>query len=535
MPIPTLTPPTAQKVILGEGQRLSESILWRLQANFFEQRGVEAWRQGIVPHYITSNPFTARAYAQVVFGFLRDCQFTPDCLDQSQPIYIVELGTGSGRFAFHFYKKLTDLLHGSSLQDVPIKLVMTDYAQQNIDFWMSHARLQPLVEEGSLDFARFDAIHDRELALLNTGVTITPGSLKNPLVVMANYFFDSIPQDVFHVRGGQLYEGLVTIRADEANASLDNPKLLNQIEVSYEHRQTSADYYDDPTYNRILADYCDHLDNTTLLFPTVGLQCIRNLSQLTAGGGNMLLLAGDKGYHREGQLAGHSDPAITLHGSFSMMVNFHALGHYIVQQGGEALYPSHDQDSLTVPAFVLGQLPNNVAETRLAYRLAIAQFGPDDFYTLKKGVERFYFALSVSQILAHVRLSGWDANIFQGCLPALMSLAEEMSDKERSDLYTTIERVWDTFYPLGEDQDMAFNIGLLLYEMSDYIEAVNFFNYSLEFYGVNAGTSLNCGLCYYNLEQFEAALAWVDHSLSLDPDYEIAHTTRTMILEAMTQ
>ena len=110
------------------------------------QRGIDAWREGIVPHYISSNPFIANAYAQVAFGFLKDCQATSDGLDRSQPIYIVELGTGSGRFAYHFYTKLAGMLRGSSLQDFPVKFVMTDYAQQNIDYWMEHARLQPLVE-----------------------------------------------------------------------------------------------------------------------------------------------------------------------------------------------------------------------------------------------------------------------------------------------------------------------------------------------------------------------------------------------------
>src|SRR5690242_11313763 len=114
MGIPKLTPPQTKQIILGDKQRLSESILWRLQANFFAQRGIDAWREGIVPHYISSNPFIANAYAQVAFGFLKDCQATSDGLDRSQPIYIVELGTGSGRFAYHLYTKLAGMLRGSS-------------------------------------------------------------------------------------------------------------------------------------------------------------------------------------------------------------------------------------------------------------------------------------------------------------------------------------------------------------------------------------------------------------------------------------
>ena len=63
--------------ILEHGRRLSESLLWRLQKNFFESQGLQAWTTGIVPHYITSNGWIADAYAKVVLGWLRDCSGRP--------------------------------------------------------------------------------------------------------------------------------------------------------------------------------------------------------------------------------------------------------------------------------------------------------------------------------------------------------------------------------------------------------------------------------------------------------------------------
>src|SRR5215207_6053264 len=150
MVIPNLV---SGKVILGDHQRLSESMLWQLQTRYFEHQGVNAWRSGTVPHYITSNPFIARAYAQVVCGYLRDCR-AARLIDESQPVYMVELGAGSGRFGFHFFKKLAELLPHFALQHLPIKIVLTDFAQQTIDYWTQHPVLRALVERGSLDFAR---------------------------------------------------------------------------------------------------------------------------------------------------------------------------------------------------------------------------------------------------------------------------------------------------------------------------------------------------------------------------------------------
>src|SRR5258708_34111390 len=93
--------------VLERNQRLSRSMLWGLQRTFFHQQGIRAWSQGIVPQYITSNPFVAKAYAKVVFGWLRDWSIStpPPALDLSRPIYIIELGAGSGRFGYHFLKK----------------------------------------------------------------------------------------------------------------------------------------------------------------------------------------------------------------------------------------------------------------------------------------------------------------------------------------------------------------------------------------------------------------------------------------------
>jgi len=58
--------------VLEEGKPFSQSFIWKLQRAFFEQQGNQAWSEGIIPHYITSNPYMANAYAALVHGWLRD-------------------------------------------------------------------------------------------------------------------------------------------------------------------------------------------------------------------------------------------------------------------------------------------------------------------------------------------------------------------------------------------------------------------------------------------------------------------------------
>src|SRR4051812_30311845 len=85
-------PPAAGAAIETE-QRLSRSILWRLQRRYFDEAGVSAWSTTTVPHYVTCNPVLAHAYAAVIFGWLRDLR--AGALDPDEPVTIVELGAGS--------------------------------------------------------------------------------------------------------------------------------------------------------------------------------------------------------------------------------------------------------------------------------------------------------------------------------------------------------------------------------------------------------------------------------------------------------
>ncbi len=96
--------------ILAEKQPFSQSVLWDWQERYFAEKGVEAWRQGEVPHYVTSNPTMASSYAEMVFAFWRDHQcLKRQDINPDEPLYICELGAGSGRFAFREFDVLRNL------------------------------------------------------------------------------------------------------------------------------------------------------------------------------------------------------------------------------------------------------------------------------------------------------------------------------------------------------------------------------------------------------------------------------------------
>jgi hypothetical protein len=272
----------------------------------------------------------------------------------------------------------------------------------------------------------------------------------------------------------------VTITAPP-DLDLSDPNILRHLAISYHDRPASEAYYDDPDFNRILHAYLGRGEDTAVVFPIGALRTVRYFRELSAG--RLLLLSGDKGYSREEDLPARGRPGLALHGSLSLMVNYHAIAQYILHQGGRVLHPAHRPSSLTVVAYLLGQRPTGYGEATLAYSQAIEQGGPDDFFSLKKAIEPYYAALSLEQILADLRLSGWDSNIFRGCLPRVHQILDGLSASERQGLCRAIRQRWAAYYPLSEDQDLAFELGILLSRLGYDAEALWYFQHSLRLFG----------------------------------------------------
>jgi tetratricopeptide (TPR) repeat protein len=248
----------------------------------------------------------------------------------------------------------------------------------------------------------------------------------------------------------------------------------------------------------------------------------------------MLLLSGDRGYRSDEELLlGEGEPRLTIHGSFSMMVDYQIIGDYCRNQGAQALHPEHRHDNLNISAFLFGDSPQGFAETRQAYAEGIGKFGPDDFFTLKSGIEQVYDVLGLDHLLAFLRLSGWDYKRFWECLPTLKNRLSEISEIQKRELYEAIQNVWDMYLPIGEENDLAFQLGTLLLELGFHVEAVRFLEYSIELYEVEPGTAYNLGVCYYSLQQPKAALEWVERALELAPDFAEARILREELASAV--
>ena len=506
---------------------LSKSLVWSLERRFYEEQGKDAWIKGGIPHYVTSNPIIGGAYAKVVFGFLRDCHSLG-----KGPLRIVELGAGHGRFAHCFLTRFIKLHERSALARIPFRYIMTDLAERNIDHWRSHPKLRRFIDDGILDFARFDVGTDREIRLRCSGEVIMVDDPCANLAVIANYVFDSVPQDAFHVKDGRLYETLITLTLSDAHPNLDSPGALAGAAASYDHGPARDDYYEDADWNGILASYRDRLADCSFQFPTAALTCIKDLRRLTTGG--FLLLSGDKGYSDErALLAGSGAPSFAPHhaGCFSVMVNYHAIGEYFAKHGGRVLHPGHGFESVTISAFAASDPPTPFVETTQAYAESVDELGPDDLFNLMMALEEQYVCLPLPQILSWIRMTGHDSRVFLRCAPGLEHQCAQASEQQRRDLAAMLDEVWEASFPLVEDFDLALQIGALFYAMQLFTRAITYFQWSIDDARATPGALHNIGLCHYHLNQIEAALGSFLGALEIDPDYEPARRMR-IIAEA---
>ena len=199
---------------IGNYITFSQNTPWNMQGRFYKEAGIDAWNNKI-PYLITNNLTIAHSYANVIWRFFQEYASRQHASPGSDPFIIVELGAGSGMFAFYLIKELLELRTRLNRPDLTFKYIMTDFSAKNMAYWRNHPALRQSIQyfdEAILDFAEYSIGETSTLHLLEAGLDLdhsTYGSeYPKPWVVIANYVFDTLPQDIFEIRDGHLLEGL---------------------------------------------------------------------------------------------------------------------------------------------------------------------------------------------------------------------------------------------------------------------------------------------------------------------------------------
>src|SRR5690606_15086841 len=139
--------------------------------------------------------------------------------------------------------------------------------------------------------------------------------LVNPMVAIANYFFDTIPQDLFRVQKGMLEEGRAILLAEGSTPlSTSDPTIINRLRCQYNYEPiVEENYYADPNMNAILEMYRKACAGSSFLFPIGALETMRRLRACARG--RLFFIAGDQGVSPLQQVRSWGEPKLASPGT----------------------------------------------------------------------------------------------------------------------------------------------------------------------------------------------------------------------------
>mmetsp|Transcript_20260 Transcript_20260/g.29935 ORF Transcript_20260/g.29935 Transcript_20260/m.29935 type:complete len:617 (+) Transcript_20260:89-1939(+) len=551
--------------IIDREVRFSQCKMWDLQKSFYKKIGIKCWQECVVPNFVTSNCFISYAYARSILAFARDYFLTnPEANRSMQPIYIIEIGAGAAKLCYVMLQKLISLREfwPKRANGAPVfKYVLTDSTSTSFDFFNNHPSLKPHFESGLLDMAKFDAELDQFLTLEKSNIVLRHDFLEHPVVMVANYVFDSLRQDAFRVtKDGKIEEVLATVTAITAPIELiisREPELLKYIRCTWKAKPIKdiCLYYDedeecgavveemrymceqrhnvgfaslksgrevnsfDPPKNQ-LPGRSGEGSGSSFLLPVGTFAAMRNVKNL-AKNGRMLVIAGDKGHTQLSEMDGIRDPHVAMHGSFSCMVNFLALRIFTESHGGFSIYsPLLEGFKCAAFGFGIGDSTLPLPGFRMYFSQNLgSRFGPDGFSTLQRCLKEEAKAPGLRSALAVVRLSNYDPDVLYKFKQVFIDKVPHASDKLQSDIRKDMRKVYACYYPLHPSKDVSFEIGRIFMGLKDFDVAVDFFKLSQTHCGVHHVSWYNMGVCHYYLNELDSAAQCFDESLVLCADY----------------
>lgn len=482
-----------RRVVLETQQRLSKSKLWEWQAEYFDEVGVNAWA-GTVPFCATSSVHIAMSYAQVIVRYLQDIAKQPG-VDERRPVYIVELGTGSGQFSYHCVRHLVELCETLQLPVRPC-WVMTDFAESNIEFWKGQAMFEPYIDAGYLDMARFDIDRPGALALIHRNREVSHRHPGCAAVCIANHVFDSTRHDVFYVEDGRLHEVPVSLSAPESAVWEGRPVHLAAIECAYDRIPlvSAPYYYDNPLWNELLAGYgAEQGISGSFVFPTSMLLTLDYLEKI--GGGKLMLLASDEGYLDTEEIADREPPSLAQHnGCFSLCVNFDAVRRYFRLKGGLSFHQAPGNSLRTCAYIVDSEDPQRYLETGVAIGNVFQFPGPGDFFSVYR-----YFrdadTFDLHSFVGLLQASGWDPHIISARIEDFHANLAGVDGRMKRTIRLGLQRAESAIYEKPGMKDHYFDLATLYFGLHDYAEAARLYEKSKARSDPTVETCFSIGPC----------------------------------------
>lgn len=511
------------------------SILWRLHHSYFAQRGIQAWREGDIPYFSTSNYAFARQHARLFAAIVADLE-AKGTLSSSDEVWLLEGGCGSGIFAANFLRALERGDAGTPGLFPRVRYVMTDYSEKNVRDALATRRIARYSELGNIVPARYDLTQPTKIHPLDHG-PIT----KKLAFVINNYICCVLPMKHLQRRAdGVWYDLHVEVRAEVEDPTLADPErymeaitreatkhnLLKNMDTVWEWRPIDiGDKFDDALHVKILGRAVEGLPDATLGYPDKYVEYLRGISTLLLPGG--AIMTNDYGSTTKGRLAGLSDWRPQFYGNtFNQDVNLSLFDAYAAETAWHALRTEDDLGSVHT---ALLSSDDFGPATRSAFERHYGQFSESDDLLDYSNAARGYFQKKESgrALRFYLRCAELDPDnaehryrVGEAAIEA--GFYKKGIEHLRVGFDIDHERVWDFEFQLGRAYCL----------MGDNATSLDWYEKS----AVRAPhpvTHTNMGVLYAQDGRLKDAYRCFKKALALDPEYERAKERLNALKDAV--
>ena len=469
-------------------QRFSRSKLWELQKDYYKSLVVsDAWGKDIIPFFNTSNNFIANKYAQIIKNILDNT---------TETLYILELGSGHGRFSYLLQKALNDIYKN---QPKPYKYIMTDISQKNIDTWKKHPLMQQFIKEDILDFALFDisSVDDNILEFKNKPLSSVIKE-KN-LLVISNFVTSALAFDIFNIQKNKIYE--CSAQYDKNIETLSPQKFHNAMKktnISFKTNEIKTPYYKNKYLNEILEYYRSIYNCATIDIPIDIIQTIEYFSNLSS---ELSFLLSDEANLSLKFFNDRKPKVFKLKsGSFSNRINLDAFDRFAQKQDLNLISPLKPNASFDTYLF----LPKRLQEKN-EFKQIIESFSANDF-SIAYNNTKSDKTITNNKVLSLFKVSNFDSNIINDFYETLLKISLTKDQHTRKMIIYSLIRSWNNYYSITESFEMSYMTGRLFYRLKDHKNALGCFSYSLSKDNSKYQTWYYLGLCHQSLQKYNEAI-----------------------------
>jgi tetratricopeptide (TPR) repeat protein len=494
---------------------VDESMIWNLLNRFYSEQGPMAWEDELVPQGATSNAFTADTYANIVSAFIRDLKKNGNTC---KPL-IIELGGGSGKFAWQFLNRLINY-HSDGVDNISkddFIYVLTDAMESNLNNWRNNKRFGKYVEKGILKFAQI--IIDESPRIIYQDGSVTPEDMSDvPIIFIANYLFDSIPTSLFATDGGKLFEVHMSLETSDEDY-LKNPiSTFKPLKAKFSRQSIGSSLNSESNFNKIIDNY-KVLEEPCLV--PASKKSFGFLESFLKRSAPTLMLAGDLAYADPADFPEQS-PFI-FESYFAHYTNFHMFSELFKIYGGGSQVQRHLDINFCAGAFIAPGVSGSVerfSHTQLISKHFLQEFNPYDANELNDLLKENLGEASVRQILAWMRFSRFDPDVAQACLGRVFEqLQQGQEDIDFLQLYESFMEAYRAFFPEKDNVKFDYTLVQLLLAINYDDEALRLIEQSLADFGPSPERLYVHALALLRKDLNDLAKISLLNAMEIDPNF----------------